>query len=291
MLEYITPLQKELERRAFRALGHSSQIARLQEAPGTSGALVAAALEACLANHMTGIESQYVARIEQLRREMEASSRDLEVRDFGAGDGSGDRTDQDRQQGRVLHIELKKYCSDTSRSPGTGLLLMKLFEELRPRTAIELGTSVGISASYLASALAINGGGKLYTLEGAESVAGVAQENLRSLGLEQHSEVVVGSFGDTLAGVLERIGPVDFAFIDGHHDYAATLKYFEQIKPFLSPSAVVMFDDISWSAGMAAAWKKVSADPGVCTVVDLFSMGLCTMSGPRQFVRVALPRA
>jgi predicted O-methyltransferase YrrM len=45
---------------------------------------------------------------------------------------------------------------------------------------------------------------------------------------------------------------LDFAFIDGHHDERATVAYFQQMKPSLSPGAVVLFYDIKWSSGMAA---------------------------------------
>jgi predicted O-methyltransferase YrrM len=216
---------------------------------------------------------------------MEESVQDVEIVDFGAGSGNN------RQPGRVLHASLSKICRAASRRPVSGLLLMKLMQSIQPKRVLELGTSVGISAMYQAAGLEINGRGNMITLEGAPAVAAIAAANLRQLGLGERAEVVVGRFKDTLPEALTRGGPIDFAFIDGHHDFVATLEYFEQIKPSLSACAVVVFDDISWSSGMTAAWKKIVADPKVGLVVDIFSMGLCVLNGPKRSFRVALPRS
>ena len=289
MLSSLVPIASELERRVVGNFSNSSQLARLESKGGRSGAVLAELLRATIDRRTTPIEAQYVRSIEELRGSLEQRTEVLEIQDFGAADGQADG--QGSQQGRVVHLELGKFCRRTSRRPATGLLLMKLLEAFRPETVLEFGTSVGISAAYQTAALQINGRGKLYTLEGAQAVATVAAANLRTLGLLERAEIVVGRFVDTLPGVLQRIGSIDFAFIDGHHDYTATLELFKQIKPQLSQEAVVVFDDVSWSPGMAAAWKKVQADPEVGTVVDLFSMGLCIMHEPKQLFRIALPKS
>lgn len=289
MLEYVVPIASELERRVSEVFGVSRQLGQLRSMKNPQGAVLGSVIEATLEHKVTDAEISYVAKIEALRSKMEASSDELKIRDFGSGADGHKRSES--EQGRFQRVGLGKYCRDTSRRPVTGLLLMKLLCALKPQTAIELGTSVGISAAYQGAALAINRHGKLFTLEGAESVAAVAASNLHYLGLVERTEVIVGRFADTLPELLQRIGPIDYAFIDGHHDYDATLRYFRQIKPSLSASAVVMFDDIAWSSGMAAAWKKIVADPDTGILVDMFSMGLCTLNGPKQVVRIALPRS
>jgi predicted O-methyltransferase YrrM len=90
--------------------------------------------------------------------------------------------------------------------------------------------------------------------------------------------VVPGRFQDTLADVAREQAPVDFAFIDGHHDEHATVAYFRQILPHLGRSAVLVFDDISWSPGMERAWKTVTADERVGLAVDLSAIGICLVS-------------
>jgi predicted O-methyltransferase YrrM len=285
MLEHLIPIANELERSVFSTFGSSGEVARLRRMNNKTSNHLADAFSSSIERQASDAEKLFISQIEDLRREMEESVRDVEIVDFGAGSGSN------REPGRIVHAGLGAICRGTSRRPASGLLLMKLLRAFQPETAIELGTSVGISAAYQAAAMQLNQRGRLITLEGAPAVASIAASNLAKLGLSERAEVVVGRFVDTLPGVLDRIGPIDFAFIDGHHDFAATLEYFDSIKPSLSDSAVVMFDDIAWSSGMAAAWKKIVADPQVGLVVNIFSMGLCVLNGPKQSFRIALPRS
>lgn len=224
-------------------------------------------------------ERTWIERIEELRRQMNASSQELEIRDYGAGSGDAALTVEEMNLGRVTHRTIGQVCALTSRTERTALLLLRLIRELRPRTCIELGTSVGISACYQAAALKMNGTGNLITLEGAGSVASVAAQNFACLGLD-NVEVIRGRFQDTLPEVLHSHPAVDYAFIDGHHDEAATLKYFNAFLPSLAESAVIVFDDIQWSEGMKRAWNAIQRHGSVRVSVDLGSMGLVCVAGP-----------
>ena len=44
--------------------------------------------------------------------------------------------------------------------------------------------------------------------------------------------------------IISEIKPIDFVFIDGHHEEGATLNYFKIIAPSLSYYAILGFDDI-----------------------------------------------
>lgn len=156
------------------------------------------------------------------------------------------------------------------------LLLFKIIRYLAPENCLELGTCLGFSAAYQASALKLNGRGRLITLEGQPSLAEVAKDHLSMLGLK-NVEVVTGLFRDTIESTLSRIKPIDYAFIDGHHEETATIEYFEKIYPFLGKDAVLVFDDISWSAGMKRAWEKISRDGRVCRSLSLFVIGICVI--------------
>jgi predicted O-methyltransferase YrrM len=175
----------------------------------------------------------------------------------------------------------------SSKSPLGALLLFRLVRELRPAHALELGTNLGISAAYQAAALALNGGGELHTIEGAPRLAALARAHLASLGLA--AEVHEGRFSDVLPGLLARTAPLDYVFIDGHHDGPATVGYFAQIHPALGPGALVVFDDIAWSAGMAEAWRTVRADPRVRVAIGLGTMGACLVGGQGEPLRIDLP--
>lgn len=292
MLDYLVPLASEVGRGVSAAMGSSAQLRKLREFGGEVPTLLADAFAATLGQNLTAAEQHYVTEIERLRAQLEADTSVLEVQDFGAGNGRKSTSPAGQRRGHTQRIEVGKYCRDTSRRPVSGVLLLKLLRALRPTTVLELGTSVGISAAYQAAALTINGTGTLYTLEGATSVAKIARNNLQKLHLEQYAHVIEGRFAETLEPTLGQIGPVDFAFIDGHHDYAATLRYFEQIKSELRIPAVVMLDDISWSQGMALAWRKIASDSRVGLILDLYSIGLCVLdnSAEKRVLRLALPR-
>jgi predicted O-methyltransferase YrrM len=120
-----------------------------------------------------------------------------------------------------------------------------------------MGTCLGISAAYEATALELNGEGHLFTLEGAKPLAEIAQANLKRLGLENRTEVVTGRFDHTLGATVAAAGVLDYAFVDGRHDEQATVGYFEELLPSMSSQGVLVFDDIGWSPGMERAWAAI----------------------------------
>jgi predicted O-methyltransferase YrrM len=142
-----------------------------------------------------------------------------------------------------------------------------------------MGTCVGISAAYQAAALELNGAGKLLTLEGAPAVAALARQNLSQLGLQHRAEVREGRFQDVLAEAAHVRAPLDLVFVDGHHDGDATLAYFKQLQPHLSPGGVIVFDDIAWSPGMRRAWERIAGDEIVSLAADLGEVGLVRTGG------------
>ena len=232
---------------------------------------LAHAIKASLLRKASNEEAVWVRRIEGLRKELEASTELIPITHYGVGT-PGSQSDQ----GQTTMTRLGENCRRTSKEPRWAFLLFKMVRELEPEVCLELGTSFGISAAYQAAALELNGRGRIVTLEGAESKADIARANFVRLGLGRIS-VTTGRFQDTLDGVLRGLERVDFAFIDGHHDEQATLRYFEQITPFLSRRAVVVIDDTSWSMGMRRVWQALEADDRVKSSVDLRYMGICVM--------------
>ena len=81
--------------------------------------------------------------------------------------------------------------------------------------------------------------------------------------------------GADLDALLDEFNPLDYVFIDGHHDENATVSYFTKIKPYLSDKSVMIFDDISWSEGMIRAWNTIIGDESVKVSLHLGSIGLC----------------
>jgi predicted O-methyltransferase YrrM len=162
--------------------------------------------------------------------------------------------------------------------PTWGLFLMRLVRELRPRSCLEVGTGYGLSGCYQAAALALNGEGRIVTLEGASARARIADQGFAALGLGR-VEAIVGPLHDTLPGAARRAAPVDYAFVDAGHGEAETLEHFRTLAPHLEGRAVVVFDDIRWSDGMRRAWAQISRHPAVTAAIDVHRMGVCVVAG------------
>ncbi len=230
-----------------------------------------------LENKISSEEKTCINKIEHLRKELEASSKEMTIMDYGKRSPDSDLTPQQMYQGKVITKTIGDVCRTNSKSIFWSLLLFKLIREYRPSVCLELGTSLGISAAYQAAALELNKNGELVTLEGSESLASLAIENFNKLSLKRVF-VRLGRFQDILDDVLAELGNVDYAFIDGHHDGDATLEYFEKIIPFLSEFALIVFDDISWSKGMKEAWRKIFKYKSVKVSVDFGNLGIIVLS-------------
>ena len=139
-----------------------------------------------------------------------------------------------------------------------------------PKQIIELGTSLGITTAYLASA---NPAAKVTTFEGSGTIAQIAKQNHGSLGLANIT-LREGNFDEELPRWLAQNKKVDFAFIDGNHAYKPTMAYFEALLDVVEDHSILVFDDIHWSKEMEAAWAQISAHPRVTLSIDLFFIGV-----------------
>ena len=187
-------------------------------------------------------------------------------------------------------VSIQSACR-ASKQPAVARFLYHLIRAFKPSVVLELGTNLGISSAYQAAALRRNGHGVLVTLEASPYRARFAQDLHRRLGLTNVT-YVQGLFADTLATTLEKIGPVDFSFIDGHHQFQPTLDYFDAVWRHSNPRAVFVFDDIRWSAGMTQAWSALCSDRRLPLVVDLDGLGVCLASpDSRRFRSPRMRRA
>jgi predicted O-methyltransferase YrrM len=178
--------------------------------------------------------------------------------------------------GRRSVERVADICQTSSKDLDEATLLFKLVRLLRPSRCLELGTCLGITAAYIGLALKLNGGGDLVSIEGCPSLARIASENIRALGLANVS-VLNARFQDILAGLLTATS-FDFAWVDGHHDYDALSSYFEQIASHGAEDTVIVIDDIGWSDGMRSAWHRLRCRPSVTACVTIGGFGLCFTS-------------
>jgi predicted O-methyltransferase YrrM len=200
----------------------------------------------------------------------------VSITDYGAGSSHDDRTDEQMSDGVIIEKTMTDVCR-ASKPSFWATILFEIVHEYTPTSGLEMGTCLGISAAYQGSAMELNGFGSLVTLEGASSLATAATENLTQIGLGERVIVVPGRFSDTLPSTIATHAPLDYAFIDGHHDEHATIAYFEQLLPHLAEKAILVFDDISWTEGMRRAWQSITKHEAVRLAVDLGALGVCVL--------------
>ncbi len=198
--------------------------------------------------------------IEKLRKNLLADKSWIEVEDFGAG-SAVIKTNR-----RAIY----KMARSSLKPKRFAQLLFRIVQHYKPKTIVELGTSFGITSSYLAFG---HSDAKLYTLEGAPAVAGIARQNFLDLGI-RNVELLEGDFSITMPLLFSRIHQVDLAFIDGNHRKKPTLEYFHALLKYATAYSILIFDDIHWSREMEEAWAAIKAHESVTLTLDLFFIGI-----------------
>jgi predicted O-methyltransferase YrrM len=265
-----------IPRKIYRTSNAKRVAARLASSHNPKLKAIGEALGEALAVSLSPEEKQLVDRIEQRRALLLRSEQTIEAIDYGAGNADSRRTREEMNKG-VRSTALVGKVSQWSKPAFWALVLFKLVRKLEPKSSVELGTCVGISAAYMSAALKLNGKGRLLSLEGSPAIADIARETLRGMKLENCS-VITGPFYETLKASMESAKPIDFFFNDGHHDHDAVIQYFSESLPNLADQAVIVFDDISWNPGMRKAWVEIESHPQVSATIDLETIGIALVS-------------
>ena len=199
-------------------------------------------------------------QIENIRKQLLTNKNEIDVEDFGAGSAFIKTNKRFINKIAASSLKPKKYAQ----------LLYRMVQYYQPKNIAELGTSFGITTAYLASG---NSTSHVYTLEGAATIAAIAQQNFRQQNLKNIS-LLQGSFEKTLPLLFAKINTVDFVFIDGNHRKDPTLAYFAQFLNISTAATILIFDDIHWSKEMEAAWEQIKAHESVTLTIDLFFIGI-----------------
>ena len=199
-------------------------------------------------------------RVEALRQRMLNDKRILEVQDYGAGSS---KTSSNKRS-------VSSIARNAVKSPKYGQFLFRLVNHYQPRRILELGTSLGISTSYLALG---NPAAKVVTVEGSREIASIAEENFKDLGISSIQQVL-GNFDESLPFLLQSGQSFDLVFIDGNHRKEPTLNYFKLLLKNLHNETILIFDDIHWSREMEGAWKEICSNENVRVSIDLFFLGI-----------------
>jgi predicted O-methyltransferase YrrM len=199
-------------------------------------------------------------RIENLRDDLKENNNEIDVIDLGAGSRSF--RSSKRKISRIVRKNVKKEKY--------GHLLFMMIRHFKANSILELGTSLGLTTAYLASA---HPNTRVITIEGSESIAQVAAENFKKLKLN-NIQLVVGNFDTELTKICEDRQKFDLIFIDGNHREVPTINYFNTVLPYCHNDTILLFDDIHWSEEMQEAWEYIKNHEKVTLTIDIFEMGI-----------------
>jgi len=199
------------------------------------------------------------ATLKRIRKTLLTNTQKLQINDLGAG------SKHFKQHTRSISEIAKHGISSEKQSE----ILFRLIALLKPKTSIELGTSLGLNTLYMAQA---NREAKVYSLEGASTLIHFARELAISQNVNS-IEFIEGDFKNNLEPLLKNLITVDLAYIDGNHTYDATLNYFNLFLNKINTDSVLVFDDIYWSSNMLKAWKEIKKNPRVKLSIDTFYTG------------------
>lgn len=210
-----------------------------------------------------------VSSIEKTRKRMLADTRSIKVTDLGAGSG--------KMKSSVRKVsDIARYSSVP---PKYGKLLASMASAYGRPAILEFGTSLGISAMYMAASCR---GAELITMEGCPETSGIAAENFSLSGLNNIT-LLTGSFDELLPGIKSKGVSPGMVFIDGNHRREPLLNYFSQVADISGPDTVVIIDDIHITKEMSEAWREIKRHEKVSLSVDIFRMGMV-------FFRKGMPR-
>ena len=197
-----------------------------------------------------------MASIELLRKKLLKDRRIISEEDYGS-----------RKSGRQRSVS---EIARTTLTPGKfSENYHRIISDIKGKTILELGTSLGINTLYLAAAKET----VVTTFEGSGAIADIASITFE-FGAARNIKLIRGNIDTTLPAQLHAIRRIDFALIDANHRHEATVRYFEMLLPRIRETSVVVIDDIHSSKEMQRAWLFAPDHRLVYASADLFRCGI-----------------
>ncbi len=205
------------------------------------------------------IDQQQFSTIEQVRNQLVKDDRSIPLQGFGAG--SKHFTEQHRKVSDIAKTSLTpaKYAR----------LYWAIANYVDAKSIVELGTSLGVNAAYLAK----KNDAQIFTFEGEPEIANIARSAFEILNLT-NIELIEGNIDHTLPNYLNKTETIALAFLDANHQLASTLRYVDAFIKKINPKSVLILDDIHQSVGMEKAWETVKSNPLVYGSIDLYRCGI-----------------
>lgn len=196
-------------------------------------------------------------KLEDYRNKLLSNNSIIEVTDLGAGS----------QKMKTNHRSIHTIAKNSGTIFNRAKLLYRISNHLKPKTVLELGTSLGIGTQALALG---NSKSNITTIEGCSNIFEFTSEQLNAQSIKNITPLN-GNFNKLLPQLSKN--NYDLIFFDGNHKKEATLNYFQTLLTTVHNDTLFIFDDIYWSKGMTEAWETIKQHPKVTVTIDTYFWG------------------
>ena len=148
------------------------------------------------------------------------------------------------------------YLNVTTRE---GRVLRQLTEVAGAKRVVEIGTSSGYSAIWLAMGVRANGG-KGFTHEIDPEKVKMAADNFKKAGVDDLITIIEGDAHETIKQHKE---PIDVLFFDA--EKKGYLDYLEQLLPLVRPGGLILGHDMHGAMPDPRYIEAVTKDPNLVT--------------------------
>lgn len=202
--------------------------------------------------------SEYTV-LKRYRNSLSQNKNLITVTDFGAGS----------KVFKSNTREIAKIAKTAGITSKNAELLFRISNYFPSEKVLEIGTSLGLATSALSLG---NKSSEILTLEGCSETSKAARLEFQKFDLN-NINIHVGEFLESFAKFGVRHSTFDLIYIDGNHQKAATLQYFDLLLPTITNNSVWIFDDIHWSTDMEEAWEIIKKKQEVTVTIDTFQWG------------------
>ena len=140
----------------------------------------------------------------------------------------------------LKHTDERGFPDHLAVAPNQGMLLQMLIQMNKCKRVLELGTFAAYSTMWLARALPEDG--YILTIEGRDTHAALAQENIDNAKLPQTIDLKVGRATDILKALPANTEAFDFIFVDA--DKQSYPEYLELSLNLSHSGTIIVLDNV-----------------------------------------------
>jgi predicted O-methyltransferase YrrM len=166
--------------------------------------------------------------------------------------------------------KIRQILKNESCKPEIARIIYHIIQHTESQNILELGTSFGISTSYMAMA---NSKARLTTIEGCYGLSDMANQLFKKFQLN-NINIENGNIDFLLPNILAGLDKLDFVFFDVFRDEATLVEYYKQCSKHAYENTIFVINNIHDSKEMLSCWNTIKKDEKIQGSIDLFNCGI-----------------